>query len=284
MTVIILIIAGALLLSIGIYIYSTNNKESVVVTDKNEVVKVDVKSGSLSRRVRHNLKKPGYYLKKESYLKVKKNPTNLKSVIESAIAGDVLTINDREHIKQTAISKGFDFEKVLEEVEKNVRFLEIDSDTKLVDLHEKNRVDFERLIAYKFCSVLFNKKHWAGNKYVQGEYSEESSSPDLLVEFIGFGKNIEFAIKCKWRQRTNKNVLEFSTSEQLNQFRSYEKEMKVPFFIILGIGGKGGVPERLFIVPLKNISKPFISLSNLSKYEKKVEANFYFDYMKKELK
>ncbi|MGV8963485.1 MAG: hypothetical protein ACOH2V_08915 [Candidatus Saccharimonadaceae bacterium] len=284
MTVIILIVIVALILSIGIYVYSTINKEGIVVTDKNEVVKVDIRSDSLSKRARNNLKKSGVYLRKESFLKMKTNPPKLKKVIEMAIADGVLTIDGREQIKQSAISRGYDYVKVIYEVEKHVRFLEIDSDTKLVDLNEKNRYDFERLISHKFCIVLFKIKEWAGGKYNQGEYSENSYSPDILVEFVAFEKNIEFAVKCKWQQRTNKSGIVFSTPEQLNLFREYAKEKKAPVFIVLGLGGKGCAPERLFIVPLKNISNHFMPLSQLSKYEKMVGANFYFDYLKKELK
>lgn len=52
----------------------------------------------------------------------------------------------------------------------------------------------------------------------------------------------------------------------------------------MGLGGKGAIPERLFIVPLKDISEPFMLLSQLEKYEKKIDANFYYDYEEEELK
>lgn len=284
MALIIFIVLATLVIGVSIYVLSTNSKDGVIIGDKSVDIMMDVSSDSLNSSGHYNFKKPGIFISKESFLKLKKNPNNLKSVIQMAIADGVLTIDERERIKYTAISAGFDHVKVLDEVEKHVRFLEIDSDTKLVDLHEKNRVDFERLVVHKFCKVLFKIKEWPGEKYVHGEYSDNSPTPDLLVEFIAFNKNIEFGVKYAWRQRTIKNGIEFSTYEQLNQFREYEKERKVPFFIILGLEGKGAAPERLFIVPLKVITKPFMLLIQLNKYEKKVGANFYFDYVKKQLK
>lgn len=284
MTVVILILIVILLLRIGIYIYSTINNEGVISGDKSTDIKFDIKNESLSSRARQNTKKPGAYQKKQSYLKVRTNPHNLKAVVEMAIADGVLTIDGREQIKQTAISRGYDYKKVLDEVEKHVRFLEIDSDTKLVDLNEKNQLDFERLIAHKFCKVLFNIKEWAGEKYEYGEYFDNPLSLDFLIEFIGFKKSIDFAVKCKWRQRTTSHGIEFSSTEELNRYNELAKEKNVPVFIVLGLEGKGGSPERLFIVPLKKISKPSMTLKQLKKYEKKVTANFYFDYVRRELK
>ena len=284
MTVIIIIVIAALLLGVGIYVYSTNSNDGIIVGDKSLDIRIDVKSDSSSEGKRPNIKKPGYYLRRPTFFKLRTYPTKLKAVIEMVIADGVLTVEGREEIKEIAISKGFDYVKVLDEVEKHVMFFEIDSHTKLVDLTEKNRVDFEKLVEHKFCRVLFTIKEWSKDKYIQGEYSEKSPSPDFLVEFIGFNKNIHFAVKCKWRQRSTKDGIVFSTPDQLNQFREYAKESKVPFFIVIGLEGKGATPERLFIVPLKKISKPFILLTQLKKYEKKVGANFYFDYVKKELK
>ena len=46
----------------------------------------------------------------------------------------------------------------------------------------------------------------------------------------------------------------------------------------IGRGGKGATPDKLYIVPLDDISKPFMFLGQLKKYEKNVKADFYFDY------
>ena len=46
----------------------------------------------------------------------------------------------------------------------------------------------------------------------------------------------------------------------------------------IGRGGKGATPDKLYIVPLDDISKLFMFLCQLKKYEKNVKADFYFDY------
>ena len=160
----------------------------------------------------------------------------------------------------------------------------VDSESELVDLKYKNGLDFEKFIVQKFNTKLFKIKEWTGDKYVDGLYAETNQHPDLLMGFSGFKQNKEFAVECKWRQNSTKDGIPFSTNAQLNRYRDYAKKKNVPVFMALGLGGKGAIPERLFIVPLKDISEPFMLISQLEKYEKKIDANFYYDYEDEELK
>ena len=278
MEIIILIVVGVLVLGVGIYVYTANNNEDdVAVAGNSNGGRGRVNNTSVPNQTAVNVGN-------ESFLKVRANNIDLQTVIDTAVADGVLTASDRGLIKQTALGKGFDYAEVFDDVERRVRFLEIDSETELVDLYKKNRHDFEKLVRHKFCRVLFNIKEWAGEKYEQGVNAEISQFPDMLVEFIGFEKNIDFAVKCKWRQTTYKSGVAFGPTEQLNRYRDYAKEKNVPVFLVIGLAGKGAAPQRLFIIPLKNIRKPFMKLVQLKKYEKKVGANFYFDFEKKELK
>lgn len=90
-------------------------------------------------------------------------------------------------------------------------------------------------------------------------------------------------MECKWRQKLYKNGMEFSTSQQLNRYRDYGKKKNVPVFMVLGLGGEGASPDELYVVPLKDISKPFIHISELAKYKKDKKTNFFFDFKKGEL-
>lgn len=50
------------------------------------------------------------------------------------------------------------------------------------------------------------------------------------------------------------------------------------FFRVIGLGGKGAAPEKLYVVPLKDISNPFTTIGELERYEKNIEKNFFFDF------
>ncbi len=289
MTGIILMVIGVLILGVGIIVFSISGKQGVVTAGNNEIGEnVNISKDSLPTVavISSDLITPEKpEVKNGSNSKVEaKEDNELEKVIEMAIADGVLTTNERELIKKTAISKGVDYVKVLDDVEKRVDLLEIDSETELVNLEQKNGLNFEKFIVQKFSTKLYKIKEWAGDKYVNGVYAETTQHPDLLVEFIGYGKNIMLAVECKWRKRSVDNGIHFSTVEQLNRYRNYEKEKKRTVFMAIGLGGKGAVPTKLHIVPLKDISKPFMLFSQLNKYEKAVNKNFYFDFEEEMLK
>lgn len=144
--------------------------------------------------------------------------------------------------------------------------------------------EFEKFIVKKFNRKLFNVKEWAGDKYVDGVYAETTQYPDLLMEFTGYNQNKQFAVECKWRQSSFKDGITFSTEEQLDRYRKFSKERQLIVYLAIGLGGKADSPEKLYIVPLEKITKPFILISQLEKYEKKLDANFYYDYKKEVLR
>ena len=153
------------------------------------------------------------------------------------------------------------------------------------DLNYKNGLDFEKFVVKKFSPKHFKVKEWVGDKYVDGVYAESNQHPDLLMEFLEYKKNNkEFAVECKWRQKLYKNGMEFSTTAQLNRYRDYAKKKKVPVFMMLGLGGKGASPGKLYVVPLKDVTKPFMHINELEKYKKDMNENFFFDLKKGELR
>lgn len=143
---------------------------------------------------------------------------------------------------------------------------------------------FEKFIVKKFSTNLFKVKEWAGDKHVDGIYAETTQHPDLLMEFTGYNQNKQFAVECKWRQNSVNDGIAFSSEEQLDRYRNFSKERQLTVFMAIGLGGVSDSPEKLYIVPLKKISKPFMFINQLKKYEKKVDANFYYDYKKDVLK
>jgi len=241
---IILMIIGVLAFVVGIILFNTSNKKNEVVDNENE----------------------------------------LEKVIEMAIADGVLTSNEREIIKQLTTEKELDYNEIITGVEKQISEFKTDSETELIDYKKKNGDDFEKFVVQKFDKKYFTIKEWAGDKYVNGTYAETTPQPDLLLEFSLKQKTSEFSVECKWRQNLYRNGVEFAKKVQFERYKNFQENKKVPVFIAIGIGGKGISPEKLYIVPLKEIDNNFIHIKKLKEYEKKVNSNFFFDFEKKELK
>lgn len=266
MTGIILIVVGAIIIGVGVFVFSTSGKQNAVAAGNNsEVTKV-------------------VDMPIETIPTVAVGSTDeLGRIIEKAISDGFISASERELIKQSAISKGEDHVKVLSDLEKRIKLLESNSEIDEADLKYKKGLDFEKFVVQKFSKRYFKVKEWTGDKYVEGVYAETNQYPDLLMEFFGLNQKKEFAVECKWRQNSVNDGIPFSTNAQLDRYRDYAKKKKVPVFIAIGLGGKGAAPERLFIIPLKDISKPFMFFNQLKPYEAEIRKDFFFDHKKVEL-
>lgn len=237
MTGIILIVFGLISLGSGIYIYFNDNKPELVVD----------------------------------------STMNLQQVIEMAIADGVITDNERKIIKRFAIENKLNFEEVINQAEQQMKELNIDSETELINYDKKNGDDFEKFIVKKFSKNYYNVKEWAGDKYVDGIYADTTQQPDLRMELKSKDNPIEFSVECKWRQKLPYGGIVFAYEEQFKRYKEYEAKQNIPVFIAIGIGGKGINPEDLYIIPLSELKTNFIPYKQLKQNEKNISKYFYFD-------
>ncbi len=209
---------------------------------------------------------------------------DLNEVIEMAIADGVLSNNERNVIKRLTEENGLDYDSIIKDAENQISNFEIDTaETEIVDFKKKNGHDFEKYIAQKFDKKYFKIKEWAGDKYANGVYAETTVQPDILFEFRLKNQTVEFSVECKWRSKFYKNGIEFANAAQFKRYQDFEKKRNIPVFIAIGIGGKGGNPEHLYIVPLKSIESNIILSYKLKDFEKKDNRNFFFDIKTKVL-
>ena len=237
MTGIILMIIGILIFVIGVIAYSTSKKPNEKIANNNE----------------------------------------LEKVIEMAIADGVLTDNERKLIKQTASVNDLNYDEIIVDVEKQISELKTDSETEIIDVKKKNGDDFEKFIVQKFDKKYFRIKEWAGDKYVNGVYAETTPQPDILLEFHHKKDSAKFWVECKWRQNSNTKSIQFASEKQFERYKNYQKERNIPVFVAIGLGGKASSPEQLFIVPLSELKYNYVYLDYLSKFEKNVNSDFFFD-------
>jgi hypothetical protein len=206
------------------------------------------------------------------------DPNDLSNSIAMALADGVLTTNEKNLIKQLAEQKGLDAEEILLEVESQLdRTSNHTAETQLIDQLKKNGDDFEKFVVQKFNRNYFTIKEWAGDKYVNGYYAPTTQHPDLLMELKLKNQTFEFAVECKWRKNLQKEGISFATPAQFSRYQEFEKQRGIPVFIALGIGGTGFNPEELSVIPLKNLKSPRITNGLISKYQKGIEKDFYYD-------
>lgn len=203
--------------------------------------------------------------------------SKLTSAVDAAIADGVLTKNEKASIRKVATDELLNPDQAIHDAELKMAGLNIKPETEVIDQNKKSGNDFEKFIVQKFDKKYFHIKNWAGDKYVEGRFAETTPQPDLLMEFHLKGKRFPFAVECKWRKNERNESFEFATSEQLDRYRKYETEHKIPVFVAIGMGGEGSDPNQLFIIPLKRLKYNKISIDYLKQFEKQIDKKFYFD-------
>lgn len=208
----------------------------------------------------------------------------VENAIELAVADGVLTNREIEKLSSLAQDAGLNPDEVIKKAEDLIASDMTDSETELVDRNRKNGEDFEKYIVTKFSQEYFTVKEWAGDKYVDGIFAENTQHPDILLELKTKSATAQVSVECKWRSSAFKGSVRFSYPEQLERYKRYELEKRTPVFIALGLGGKPQEPERLFIIPVKELEKPSLSLKKLAAFEKEIGTMFFFNAREQALK
>lgn len=146
---------------------------------------------------------------------------------------------------------------------------------------------FERFVVKNFDKKYFTLQEWRSDKYIDGIYAVSNHFPDLEVSFNLKSKGIfeTFAIECKWRKSYYNESIEWAKDYQLKNYQDYAAKLKIPVFVVIGVGGEAEKPQELFIVPLQKIKSNAISKSELANYKKEhANTQFFWDYDKNDLK
>lgn len=199
----------------------------------------------------------------------------IEKAIEAAIANRTPGDSERVEINKVSEKNTIENNKSIQEAEDKPRNLNIKSEAELEEYRNKNGLDFEKYIVQLFDRNTYKIKSWTGDKYVNGIYAETSLDPDILFEMKG--ETINFAVECKWRKQLFKGGVSVATEGQLSRYRGFEKAKGISVFMAIGLGGQGASPERIFIIPLRDIESNFIHIRDLRKYERKKDTNLGFD-------
>lgn len=145
-----------------------------------------------------------------------------------------------------------------------------------------NAPEAERLAVNSFedyVSARFDQKYFSVDDTDNLTDFALTVRPDFTFMYHDSFHSIRFAVECKFRPVFSKDNTVIISKDQLDSYRFYQQENKVPVYIILGVGGVADAPERLYILPLKDIPAEdnVLTVSFLSKYRKfSVGSNFFF--------
>lgn len=143
------------------------------------------------------------------------------------------------------------------------------------DLPEEKGLRFEKYILHKFNLNFCKVKEWRGDKFTDGIYAESTKYPDIEIEFSLKDTKKLFAVECKWRKGYFQDRIKWARKEQIFIYKCYSEENNIPVFVVIGVGRYPDNPEDVFVIPLDDLTEPFLTLDFLSKY-RRLDKNKYF--------
>jgi hypothetical protein len=152
------------------------------------------------------------------------------------------------------------------------------------EIQKEKGDDFEKFILRSFDPKRFTPIDWTSDKGLDGRYPTSNQNPDLIMELKTYEGSFHFAVECKWRANfLSTHETEICSSNQLNKYKTYGHKNKMEVFLAYGLGGLPSKPEKLYIIPLREVAHHFIKIHMLAKYEKESGKMFYYDIHKKAL-
>lgn len=140
---------------------------------------------------------------------------------------------------------------------------------------EQKGDDFERYVVDLFDEKHFSVVQWTtdmARKHTR--FVESDCGPDLVLRYRY--TNEIFCVECKFRSKLFKGKLQWSASRQLERYRAFAKYNKVPFFVVIGLGGMTRKPKKMFCIPLEEAKHPALSPELFEKFERNPKKNFFW--------
>ncbi|MCZ7381446.1 MAG: hypothetical protein O8C64_07765 [Candidatus Methanoperedens sp.] len=127
------------------------------------------------------------------------------------------------------------------------------------------------LFSPKYFSVV-EKTHSPTTN--QERYVESSMNPDFVFRYIPTGE--QFALECKYRTGLYNGMLRWSNPSQLQRYRDFSYNRKMPVFIVIGLGGYDNEPKEMFNIPLEEAKYPDLYPSVFNRFSRPPDKPFFW--------
>ena len=149
---------------------------------------------------------------------------------------------------------GIMLKKVLNVFQDFIDFIVLDREEYKKKLAFKKGKEFElyvldNLFPEKYFELLeMTHDHNTNSK----RYVKSSLKPDFLFKDKKTGKI--FYVECKYRSRLYKDKFHWAKNEeQFQRYKDIESNENIPVYIAMGLGGSADNPDKVFLMPLKEI-------------------------------
>lgn len=139
----------------------------------------------------------------------------------------------------------------------------------------------ERFVGWvteRFNPKYFQLLHWRSDKIHKGIYPLSNLHPDLEYEFRLHNKTVRFAVECKWRANYYDGRIQWAKEYQVRNYYQYQRDEKIPVFIVIGVRGSCDDPKDVYIIPLSCIKEEqtLLPYNFLQNYKRSNRDKFFY--------
>jgi len=109
----------------------------------------------------------------------------------------------------------------------------------------------------------------------ESRFVESSKNPDFIFKYKPTAE--KFAVECKFRTGLNADgQLVWSNPSQLRRYQDFERQRRMPVFIVIGFRETASSEIKMFNIPLSVAKYPALYESVFSQYERPVDKPFFW--------
>jgi hypothetical protein len=128
----------------------------------------------------------------------------------------------------------------------------------------------------KFVLSLFDPLYFRAFRPRRGEQGSASAPDHAQLEFEFNHKQVkaEFAIECHYIPRLQHLDIEIATPQKVRAYRQLDEDDH-DLYLVLGIEGRADDPKEIYFIPVREITRPFMTYPELQPYRK--YGMFYYN-------
>jgi len=157
------------------------------------------------------------------------------------------------------------YDKIIYKSKKIINNLRYSGDKRKIENAILDGREFEKFVKSTFLTER-NKIEIIYETEPNRESSPEDRTIDFAVIYKGTKPYVWACIECKYRREVS-NVFQWATENQFNKYNSLQKYLKIPIYIMIGVGGLPNNPKELYFIPLDKLNSHNISLNQFNHYE-----------------
>ena len=86
-------------------------------------------------------------------------------------------------------------------------------------------------------------------------------------------------MECKWREKLRDSKIAWADEDQIDRYINFQSSRNITVFVVIGVGGQPGSPEKVYVTPLDEIRGSCeVGEEQLREYRRRQGSKFYYDY------